>query len=160
MATNRFCIESFLDSMELKYFTQNDDEPAWVVMFSPGIGVFLTLNEDGEYLRFRSLPLINRRMLTPGKNNLLNAALLKLNGNFKIGHFGGDDDIVVEMALPIEDSELTAGQFQRCMAIVCSEAIGFMKRLPGLIGDEEPAKEEDMIGELIHRLIGDQPTED
>jgi hypothetical protein len=154
MATNRFCIESFMDEMELKYFTREEQETAWIVMFGPSTGVLLHLAEDGEYLMFRSLPVLDRKMLSVEKNNRLNAALLKLNEDFKLGHYCGDEQISIEAVLPIEDAELTAKQFHRCLAIVCGEAMKFKKRLPGLIGDEAPS-EEDSIGELIQRLIDD-----
>jgi hypothetical protein len=160
MAASRFSIESFLDSMELKYYTQEGENISWIIMFASNIGVVVNLGESGEYLLFRSLPLIDQTLLSPEKRNSLNTSLLKLNNSFKIGHYCVDDDVVVEAALPIEDGELTANQFRRCFSVVCREATTFRERLPVLLGEENAKTSEDAIGNLISRLIDGSPSED
>lgn len=158
MAASRFSIESFLDSMELKYFTREGEETSWIIMFASNVGVVVNLGESGEYLLFRSFPLIDHTLLSPEKRNALNTSLLKLNNSFKIGHYCVDEDVVVETALPVEDGELTANQFRRCLSMVCREATTFKERLPVLLGEEAPKASEDAIGNLISRLIDGPPN--
>jgi hypothetical protein len=139
MATNRFCIETFMQQMGLQYFKSEQTEPVWIVMLTPSTWLMLQLGEEGGSLIFRSLPVVDRKILSEEKQNRLNAALLKLNQECRLGRYCGDEEIVIEGVLPIADAELTAAQFQQCVATVSDEAINFKKRLPELVGDVPPA---------------------
>ena len=64
MSTNRFCIEEYMDAMELKYFYREESGVSnWLLLFSENAGVLIRLAAEGEFLTLRSLPLMNLKSL-------------------------------------------------------------------------------------------------
>lgn len=159
MPTTSFAIESYLDEMELKYFTSEGENPSWIVLFEANVGVALQLSEDGEYLLMRSLPLMDPKLLPAEKLGKLLDSLMRRNSTLKVGHFGMDDVVFVEAAIGIEDGELTYDQFRRPFYCTVKEATTFKAKLPEYLGEEAEEKA-DSFDLLIQRLIHSDDSSD
>lgn len=152
MAINRFTIESYMEEMELKYFSREDDSGAyWELFFAEDLGVMVRLMEEGEFLIVRSLPLAILKQLPDNQQANLVKQLLKRNDGLKLGHYSADDKIVFETSVPVEDGEFTANQFRRCFGVVTSEISTFPSRLEAMCNGVDPGAE--MLESLMQRLF-------
>ncbi len=161
MAVNRYRIEAFFDSQSLKYFTRADDDgdAAWVLFFGPTVGVMVHLWENGEYVLFRSLPIIHMSEALESVRLPIFEELMRRNHNLSIGHYGCTDEVMFEASLPIEDGDVTDDQLERMLRVVVLEVEKFGPKLRRLAAGQE-ISDEDAIDDLINRLIeGDEDSE-
>lgn len=151
MAINRFTVESYMDAMELRYFTREEgSDTNWALLFGDNVGLMIRLTEAGEYLLLRNFPLLNVKQLSEAERSNLVSYLLKRNDGLKLGHYSADESVVFETGIPIEDGEFTANQLKRCLGAVVSEINGFKERLATICTGGEPVPE---IDKLMDRII-------
>ncbi|MEL7338705.1 MAG: YbjN domain-containing protein, partial [Planctomycetota bacterium] len=122
-------------------------------LFTGGAGVTVTLGEDGEYVLFRSLPLLTWEEVAEEHRVALLEHLLQRNNRLKVGHYSQSDEITFESSLVVEDGEVTDQQLDRCMGAVVSEVTNHGPKIRALAYGQEI---EDSIDELIQRLIDDE----
>ncbi|HLH80652.1 MAG TPA: YbjN domain-containing protein [Chthonomonas sp.] len=125
--------------------------------------VYITLAEDGEYVRFIIPCYLN---LNAARNR--EALLMKLmeqNRTLKLLKFGvdpEDGEITVSIELPVEDSPLTAGQVHRCMYTLTHVAMNERERLLSLIqtGIYPDSRNEEFQTIVSNLLSGNEETEE
>jgi hypothetical protein len=114
-------LEALMQGQAIKFF-RHPDSAAFYLPFS-GFGVYVRLLEDGEFLLWRSSSAMGLARLTSEQRRHVLERLMELHNRIKMGRFAIDDnEIIFEVGVSLEDGELTAKQFRRCLATVCHHA--------------------------------------
>jgi hypothetical protein len=117
MPTTTFEVEMLLDELEVTAFKREDDEACWMIPFGSRY-VSVCLKEDGQLLWMRISTIADLDDLPLEEHGPAMQHYMEVNDRIKVGRFCGYPKIALEVALPIEDGELTLTQFQRCLDTV------------------------------------------
>jgi hypothetical protein len=105
------------------------------------ITVLMSVEENGEYVRFIAGNIANLR--NSKHADVVRRRLLKLNYDLKLVQLcvdSGDGEIMVEVAIPVEDSAITEQQINRCVAAIGVFLIRHLSEIRTIIATGEPAK--------------------
>ena len=112
MPANAAAIESLMEEADLIFYRKDDDR--WMLAFQSAY-MTIHLKEEGEFLLFRGSCVADLSEVSPKERHRALEHFMEVNDRIKLGRFCGVSDVAFEIGLPIEDSELTAAQFHRCL---------------------------------------------
>ena len=136
MPTTAEQIDLMLEEQNLNVFKKCEDDDCWMIPFD-SYHVLITLKEEGEYLWFRGSILADLDELPVKERLRALEHFMELNDRIKLGRFCGYPQIAFEVSLPIEDGELTAAQFERCLSTT-TRATSEERYVPKAAGGLEP----------------------
>ena len=152
-------IESHLNDKGIHYFVNADQQVLIAPYPTHGdmLNLTITVAEEGDYIRCSVPCFVNARDAV--NREALFAELLHLNYQYKMVKFcydPSDQEVSVEVAMPIEDSTLTDGQISR---LLCAMFHVMRSCRPGLTeliktGATRAEQQDEIVRKLLDSVKG------